>query len=55
VRRSVSITVTEDDRSFTTSRTIDNFWPGREDTPFMDILDWVVSDTVKTLESLGHG
>jgi hypothetical protein len=51
----VSITVTEDDRSFTITRTIDNFWPGREDTPFMEMLDWVVGDTVKTLEGLGHG
>jgi hypothetical protein len=55
MRRSVSITVTEDDRTMTFSRTIDNFWPGREDTPFMEILDEAVGEMVKMLEGVGRG
>lgn len=55
MRRSVSITVKEDDKSFTFSRDIDSQWPGREDTPFMEILETVIDQTVKKLEELGRG
>jgi hypothetical protein len=55
MKRMVSITVMEDDHSFTISRTVDIFWPGREDTPLMDILDQTVGETVKVLEAVGRG
>jgi hypothetical protein len=55
VRRGVSITVTEEDNSFTISREVWHEWPGREPKTLMDILDETVGETVKTLEGLGHG
>ena len=55
MRRSVSITVREDEKDFTISREIWHEWPGREPKPLMDILDETVGDVVKKLEDLGHG
>jgi hypothetical protein len=55
MRREVKITVSEDDRSMSYTHTIDNFWPGREDVPFMDMLDEAVGEMVKMLEGVGRG
>jgi hypothetical protein len=51
----VKIIVSEDDKTFEVSRLVINAWPGREDKPFMDLLDEAVMDTKDALRGLGHG
>jgi hypothetical protein len=55
MKRSVSITATEDEKDFSITREVWMEWPGREPKPLMEILDETVGDVVKKLEELGHG